>query len=71
MDEILKGKVKELQDEHNRITTAMEDMRQNFDKLNGRRIEIEGAIKELLSILNMKVEKNDTKAETPQGTDTN
>lgn len=71
MEEILKNKLESLQMEHNRISNALAELKQNFDTLNNRRIELEGAMKEILEILNMKVKENDTESETPQRTDTN
>lgn len=74
MKEILQNKVNELQDEHNRVCNAIAQLRQNLEKLNVRRIELEGAMKEMLEILNMNqevVDKNDTEGETSQRTDSN
>lgn len=71
MKEILKNKLESLQMEHNRISNALAELKQNFDTLNNRRIELEGAMKEILEILNMKVKENDTESETQQRTDTN
>lgn len=74
MRKILQSKINELQAEHNRICSALSELKQSYDKLTNRRIELEGAMKEILNVMNTSqevVDTDDSKDKASQRTNIN
>ena len=70
-EDVISSRIEKLQEEYNKIISCMNDLKNQICDLDGRRIQLEGTLKELIEIKSLEMieigDEVDTEGNTSEG----